>query len=169
MLKYQWTNSYKRENEPNIPKITDTNAEWVLFQIGRMVQISKLSASKIKNKYRMNWILPDLLKEDFYDMLTYCEADLYEIVMDTFLKFLAVNEKELSYEKYRQIDKIIEFVKSIVYTKIKIEDTEVMIYTDNNELKRDIKKAIQNERYKLRTIANESEAKLWWEPITNGS
>ena len=86
--------------------------------------------------------------------------------MDAFLKFLVVNEKELNYEKRRQVDKIMFFVSSIIYTKIKIEDTEIMIYTKNEDLIRAIKKSIKNERYTLRTISNESEANQWWEPIT---
>ena len=167
MLRYQWLNSYKREiSDPNIPHITDTTAEWVLFQIGRQVQLSKLIATGIKTKYRMNWILSGSLKEDLYNTPTHAEADLYEIVMDAFLKFLVENEKELSYEKRRRVDKIITFVKTIVYTKIKVEETEIMIYTKSPNLVKSIKETIKNEKYTLRTISNESEANKWWEPIT---
>ena len=157
MIRYQWLNSYKREiTEPNVPTVKDTNAEWILFQIGREIQISKFAAEDIKSKYRTNWILPDTLKETFYNLSSFSEADLYEIIMDTFLKFVTTKEIELRNLKYGKMDDTITFVKSIIHTKIKIEDTDAIIYTNNEKLVKVIKEAVKNERYNIRTVSSET-------------
>ncbi len=142
----------------------ESNAEWLLFQLGRDVQLSKLCSTNIKSKYKMNWVLPGELKNDLYNTPTYTEADLYGIVMSAFLKFLVENEKDLSHKKSWRVSETIDFVESIIHTKIKVEDNEVMIYTKSPELIDVIKEAIKNERYTLRTISSKTEAKSWWEP-----
>jgi len=168
MLRFQWTNSFKREpTEPNIPSITELNAEWVLFQVGRDVQLYDNYASSIKNESLKNWVLPGTLKNDLSRLPSWSEADLFGIVMTTFLKFIS-KEKGVSYEKEWQIYKLVDFVKLLVYTKIKVEDDEVMIFTKQPELIILIKKALKNEKYTIRTISSETEANLWWVPIMNG-
>jgi len=145
MLEYRWQNSYKKEKEePNIPVIGGHNAEWVLFQIGRDVQLSKLIATKIKRNYMQDWLLPASFIDSVKDKPTFQEADLFEIVMDTFLKFLDKHKEE----KY----KLIDFVNSILKTKIIVEDGEVMISSRNSELIADIKNRAQQESYSFRTL-----------------
>jgi len=164
MLRFQWSNPFRKPGEPKIPSIT--GGGWVLFQFGRSIQLTKTRAAIVKRNHMTEWLLPDTLKSiKNKNEPTFREADICEAVMSSIIDFLIEYEQEFKNSKYGSIDRIARFTQSIIYTKIKIEDNEVMLYTNNEDMKIAVAKVCKEKHCNFRTIVSGTEAERWWEPV----
>lgn len=178
MLKHQWIDTFSKQEITGIYKqrtVTSSNASYILLQVGRSVQISKINASLIKRDYLMEWSLPDSMKSTPKDNYpTYLEADLFEKMMTALIKFLEKNERELRGTKsvtlYEALAKIMTELIVIV------ENKEAKLYVSRHllttfkpsyeekemsklykEMVSYLEKSIKQEPYTLRTVSLKSE------------
>jgi len=174
----------------NGPKVNAENSEWFLFQIGRDVQLSKNIVDvslrddfKRKNySYEERDIYMSILKT-YLCFLTDWEKDI-KLEKKMLLKEIYEKKKlvtdNLKPKKKHKIDieigklenklelinGVIErFVKSIIETRIVIENNMVYLFSDNLELFKKIKQVVLDSSFTFREI-DLVRAKSWWEQIT---
>lgn len=178
MLKHQWIDLLSKQELNGIYKqrtITSSNSKYILLQVGRSVQLSKINASLIKRNYLMDWSLPDSMKSISKDNgPTYLEADLFEKIMTALIKFLEKNEREL-----RSTNAVVLYdalAKIMVDLIIIVENKEAKVYVGRylltnfkpsyeekeqsklyKELIGYLEKSIKQEPYTLRTVSLKSE------------
>lgn len=140
--------SFKFKN----PQVTERTARDILFQIGRQVEISKIGYEIFKDRVIF-------MRYDTSDV-TIDECNLYIQAMSQYLKFIGNFERQIRDRKVSPYD-IYNFTKGIINTKIKVQDTEIMIYADNLEVIDYIKDNIPKQ-YKIRTITSNDITKDWW-------
>lgn len=178
------TYTYKGHN------VTAENAEWFLFQIGRDVQLAKnvvdiglrFDVYKKAYSYDERDIHSSIMKV-FIHFLTDWEKDIkveqkllvkniYEkkkLIVDT-LKPKKKHKIEAEISKLENKletinSEIVRFVKSIIETRIIIENNVVSMFTDNLDLLEKIKQLVTKSKFTFREV-DLIEAKSWWEQIT---
>ena len=167
--------------------INTENAEWFLFQIGRDIQLSKniidvgLNFNNGKKNYSFDErdIHSSILKA-YLHFISDWEKDV-KIEREMIIKELFERKKLLEGDlkpktKYKieiEVDnlnnrlesingKIETFVKTIIETRIKIEDNTVYLFTDNLDLLKKIKQIVLEGNFTFNAVDLEV-AKLWWE------
>lgn len=156
MLRYRYENifDYLQNNiKPTEP--SPANVDWFLVQILRDISMSRGIADGIIQRHRRNWQQPDSLKENLNDEPSFQECLLFRIVTGELVNIILERMKEYSLTKNKfDLSSIkMTFVKSIIETRIKVEDNKVKIVTFNDELLQRIKNAVKDE-YKFESIAN---------------
>jgi len=135
-------------------EVTEFNARWVLFQIGRQVSLSKLTAETILDEYLANWQMPDSLKYDMIDKPSWSECHVYKIAMIAFIKFLEQKDREfIPVSKSSELAAEVKaFVDTIINTKIIATNKEIVMYSINKYLIDNVKNAVIKENYKFKTV-----------------
>ena len=103
MLGYKYNNDLERliTNVGEHVKITEKNADWYLFQIGRDLTLTKSVYEQWKNKRFNTMLLPSSLyvkKPDDHDPK---EVDSYISVLRSFINYLEKTEKPFTVEQER--------------------------------------------------------------------
>jgi len=112
------------------PTISESNASWILSQFGRTVQLYKDMSSQGKRKYVQDWSLPKTLQGLPEQRPSYIDYDIFEQVLKTLIDYLIMYEKFLDTikEPNRKSSITADFIRSIMYMKIVVEDGEVVIH-----------------------------------------
>lgn len=117
------------------PEVTNRNAEWLLFQIARDVQMSILVVKTNIRNHMMNWQKPEGLKDnDLERNSNIHECYLYVDVLREYLHFLQEKKKEYEKMKRDPTAATMAFVYPMMFTRIIIENDLVKLYTTDTEL-----------------------------------
>jgi len=169
------------------PKINTENAEWFLFQIGRDVQLSKnlidigLRFNYGKKTYNYDERdMHSIIMKVYIHFISIWEKDvkveremiikkLYErkkLLDDTVkpkIKYKIEIEMASLNNQLESINSEIErFVKTIIGTRIKIEDRVVCLFSNNLNLIEKIKQIVLESKFVFNKVDKE-ETKSWWE------
>jgi len=168
MLRYRYENIFeylKIKEEIKEPSVSESNVDWYLQQLLKNIQLSKNVAVNIMRNHRMDWIKPPSLKDyDLNNGPTFTECFLFDAATKEFIHLILERMKEFNKtKKYIQSTKV-HFVKSIISTRIKVEEKTVYLYTYNEDLSKRIKEMCEKEGYDFIQIHNLKQMRFYkWE------
>jgi hypothetical protein len=148
------------------------NIDWLIFQILRSAQLSKIMAENIITKHRTNWIKPDSLKDiDLDNGPTVIECLAFMTALDAFLKFGRKKRDEYNLLKGNKDGIKKGLIEAIIDTKILVKNKEVIVYTKRLKdsfidelsscLENRIRKAVKAEGYSFTVAKTEAELEGW--------
>lgn len=176
-------------------EVTTDNADWYLFQIMRDVQLSKntVEINFERNNGEKKSYTWDEKKIHSAVMKTYLHFLLewgrdIKIERKQILSNIYNIKKQLSSDikvkqkikleaknmilsnKLQTVDlEIATFVRSIIDTRMRIEDHTLQIYTENSKLLSLIKQKVLEKNYIFKEVKKIELTETWWEPITSAS
>jgi len=175
-------------------KINTENAEWFLFQIGRDVQLSKNIVDiglRFDNVDKKSYgyderDMHSIIMKTYLHFISVWEKDI-KVERKMIIKEMYEKKKlletpvklKVKYKVEMEIDKlnnklglinseIERFVKTIVDTRIKIEDNMVYLFSNNLSLIEKIKQIVLESKFIFNEVDKE-DTKLWWVQITKES
>jgi len=133
------------KHEYKHPDITASNVDWHLHLITKDMWIAKTNADTIIRNHRMDWAMPESLKDkELQNGPSVIECLLYKEVLGEILKFISSRKKEYDLIKRDTSGAKIVLANAIIDTKVLIDGNAIKLNIDCQELYDILKNKFKN-------------------------